>query len=220
MWAEVDPGLNFQIRAFIHSVRELCEIEVSKNVQFSFSQNIPPIVWLWVLSLYSWLPFTWNIQAYSYFQPRYSSLRWLWDVPGLAKIGYSPLGWAKNKSRAPWGTWSPTVTVILLDESTVLTFPWPPLQRRKRCSTPTLLSLTESQWGHLVQTPAPRVHGTSSAEKIIPSFAVICNSQLLDLIQGTRGNHGAAEAGGRWHGLDTPVWSSTDNKIECSSLEE
>ena len=36
----------------------------------------------------------------------------LWEVPGLPKLGYSSLSWAKNKSQSPWGTCSPTVTAI------------------------------------------------------------------------------------------------------------
>ena len=114
--------------------------------QIIFSQNILLIVWWWVSSLYSrthgflslW------ISAHICSQNIHPSLTLRWEVPGLPKIGYSSLSWAKNKSQSPWGTCSPTVTAISLVENTALPFPWPPLQRRKCFSPPSLPSLKDS----------------------------------------------------------------------------
>ena len=114
--------------------------------QIIFSQNILLIVWWWVSSLYSRTHgfLSLGISAHICSQNIHPSLTLWWEVPGLPKIGYSSLSWAKNKSQSPWGTCSPTVTAISLVENTALPFPWPPLQRRKCFSPPSLPSLKDS----------------------------------------------------------------------------
>lgn len=138
------PGLNYPMHPFIHGVREFLWPEAPKEPNsFLVKAHLPGSDYEYHLSALQFMAF-FHLDYLSVLQPGHPSPRLLWEVPGLAKTGYGPLRRAKNKSQAPRGTWSPTVTVIPLVENTVLPFPWPPLQRRKCFSAPRLPSLKES----------------------------------------------------------------------------
>ena len=109
-WGHEESDMTWQLN---NKKNFLCPKNPPKS-RIIFSQNILLIVWWRVSSLYSRTHgfLSLGISARICSQNIHPSLTLLWEVPGLPKLGYSSLSWAKNKSQSPWGTCSPTVTAI------------------------------------------------------------------------------------------------------------